>query len=91
MIGWLLNSVAGPDFAPYWARVETLKIKADLLTAAIAQKRRKKIEVMDLFTKGPLDFKAGSGLMTHPGPDGRYQTRDDIVLKSLGNPAKTHN
>ena len=82
MIGWLLNAMAGPDLARYWARVEAVKIKNDLLTAAIGQKLGKEHDIIDLFTGHSLSFRTDQGCIVHPGEDGQYDTRDDIRLEA---------
>lgn len=81
MIGWLLNSISGPDLTAHWARLETIKVKNDLLAATIARKLGRPVHVKDLYTKETLRFKEEDGRMSHPGADNLFDTADDIILK----------
>ena len=80
MVGWVLNAIALPDPTCYWARVESVKIKTDLLSAAINLAQGKQLSTTDLYTQRALRFREKSDRMIHPGADGQYCTEDDIIL-----------
>lgn len=83
MAGWILNSIAYPNFEKYSQKGVKLKIKSDLLAIAIHKKTGAPLEIKDYYTGGPYRYKEENGVMRHPGPDGRYGTEDDITLGVL--------
>ena len=84
MAGWVLNTIAVPSFETYTRRVVNLKVRSDLLAAAIAEKIGQPTDIGDYFTGAPLRMRRDPGILRHPGPDGAYDTEDDILLGKTG-------
>lgn len=80
MSGWLLNTIAYPDFREYSNRTVRIKVKSDLLAVAIHNRLEKTADIADLFTGNACRFKEEKNLLRHPGEDGEFDTSDDIIL-----------
>jgi hypothetical protein len=80
MVGWILNSIGIPSFENYYNKTEKTKIKGDLLALAIHKKLNKPFEIKDLYTKASYEYREKPGFLEHPGKDGEFDTRDDIIL-----------
>ncbi len=80
MAGWILNTIAMPDFAAYSNRGVQTKIRSDLLAIALYKKTGASLDIKDYFTKGPYRYREEPGALRHPGQDGQYNTDDDIIL-----------
>lgn len=87
MVGWLLNSLAMPNFGNYCRRTEEARIKSDLLAVAIHKRLGETLEIEDFFFGGPCRYREEQESMRHPGRDGEFDTEDDIILGEK--PAKT--
>jgi hypothetical protein len=80
MAGWILNTVAMPNFAPYSTRGENTKIRSDLLAIALHKKAGRPLVIKDYYTNDHYRYREEDGVMRHPGQDGRYNTDDDVIL-----------
>ncbi len=80
LAGWILNTVAMPDFAIYSDRGVDTKIRSDLLAIALHQKTGRPLEINDYYTNERYRYREEDGVMRHPGRDGRYHTDDDVIL-----------
>ncbi|MGD9365945.1 MAG: hypothetical protein PVH87_09630 [Desulfobacteraceae bacterium] len=83
MAGWILNTMAMPDFAPYSTRGVNTKIRSDLLAIALHKKTGRQLDINDYYTNDHYRYREEDGVMRHPGRDGRYNTDDDVVLGTL--------
>ncbi len=80
MAGWVLNTIGLPNFEHYSRRSAKIKVQSDLLAIAVSKKLGRPLEINDYFTNGPCRHREQNNTLRHPGPDGRYETPDDIVL-----------
>ncbi len=80
MAGWILNTVAGMDFSEFADRTVRVKVKSDLLAAAVGDRLKAPVDIPDLFTGKACRFRKDASSIRHPGEDGEFGTRDDIVL-----------
>jgi hypothetical protein len=82
MVGWILNTIAMPNFETYYKRMEESKIKSGLLALKIYKQLREPQEIIDFYTKAPYVYEEDEALgsLRHPGKDGKFGNHDDIIL-----------
>jgi hypothetical protein len=80
MAGWVLNTLAMPDFSLYSTRGVNTKIRSDLLAIALHEKTGRQLNIKDYYTNDHYRYRKEDGVMRHPGQDGRYNTEDDVIL-----------
>ncbi|ABW66595.1 hypothetical protein [Desulfosudis oleivorans] len=80
MVGWVLNSMAMPDLSRYIDRLAATRIKSDLLALSINRRLGQTLALTDYYTGRELQYREEGGLLRHPGPDGVFDTPDDVVL-----------
>jgi hypothetical protein len=80
MAGWILNTIAMPNFETYFSKFDATKVKSDLLALTLQKKLGQKSEINDIYTKKFYEYKKKNGFLLHAGKDGKYDNDDDIVL-----------
>ncbi len=80
MIGWVLNTIAIPNFEIYHNKTANAKVKSDLLALTIHKKLKKPLKIMDFYTKDSYKYKIKNGFIEYPGKDGTFGNQDDIIL-----------
>ena len=80
--GWLLLSVAIPDFTKAVRICYNTSIRSELLAVYLAEKSGETLVLEDPFTRKPYGHTA-KGIPFSVGWDGKAGTPDDIVLGTI--------
>lgn len=88
MVGWVLNSMAMPDFSRYSDRLAVIKIKSDLLALSLNRRLGETPVLADYYTGRELQYREDGGFLRHPGRDGLFDTPDDVTLGKNAEPGR---